>query len=122
MIKWGVIILLGPAVIAVLIFEAILNAMAVFNHSNVSLPPRLETGLRQLLVTPDMHRVHHSIEFDEMNSNYGFNLSIWDRLFSTYRDQPRHGHDAMTIGLPQFRDEKQVDRLAGMLLLPFVRS
>ena len=115
------ILLLGPAVIAVLIFEVVLNAMAVFNHSNISLPAPAESWLRRLVVTPDMHRVHHSIEFRETNSNYGFNLSIWDRMFRTYIDQPQSGHDNMTIGIPKFRDPSQVDRLPGMLLLPFVR-
>ena len=116
------IVLLGPAVIAVLIFEIILNAMAVFNHTNISLPAQVESWLRRLVVTPDMHRVHHSIEFRETNSNYGFNLSIWDRVFKTYIDQPKLGHDKMTIGIPGFRDPSQVDRLPGMLLLPFVTN
>ena len=120
--KGLIIVLLGPAVIAVLIFEVVLNAMAVFNHSNISLPAPVEPWLRRLVVTPDMHRVHHSIKFSETNSNYGFNLSIWDRVFKTYIDQPESGHDKMTIGLPQFRDPTQVDRLPGMLLLPFVSN
>ena len=122
LIKWGVILLLGPAVFAVLIFEILLNGMAVFNHSNVSLPKTLDRLVRGLLVTPDMHRVHHSVERFETDSNFGFNLSLWDRLFRTYRDQPRMGHDDMVIGLPEFRDPAQVDRLPGMLALPFTRS
>ncbi|MEM7562904.1 MAG: sterol desaturase family protein [Pseudomonadota bacterium] len=120
LLKSLVIILLGPAVVAVLIFEMLLNGMAVFNHSNVSLPASLESRIRRLLVTPDMHRVHHSVVMAETNSNYGFNLSIWDRIFNTYRAQPQDGHDGMIIGLSEFRDAQQVDRLRGMLWLPFV--
>ncbi len=118
--KWGVILLLGPALIAVLIFEVLLNGMAIFNHANVSLPGAIDRIVRSLLVTPDMHRVHHSTRVQETNSNYGFNLSIWDRIFKTYIDQPGKGHDAMTIGLAEFRNPKQVDQLPGMLGLPFV--
>ncbi len=121
LIKWGVILLLGPAALAVLIFEVLLNGMAVFNHANVSLPPRAEPAVRALFVTPDMHRVHHSVIVRETNSNYGFNLSLWDRLFRTYTAQPARGHDGMTIGLEQYRDADQVDRLPGMLALPFGR-
>ncbi len=120
LIKWGVILLLGPAALAVLIFEILLNGMAIFNHANVSLPARIEGPVRRLLVTPDMHRVHHSVIPRETNSNYGFNLSLWDRLFGTYNDQPEKGHLGMTIGLSEFRDAAQVDRLPGMLGLPFV--
>jgi len=120
LIKWGVILLLGPALVAVLIFEVLLNGMAIFNHANVSLPPAVEKVVRYLLVTPDMHRVHHSTVKRETDSNYGFNLSIWDRVFGTYIDQPEMGHDRMTIGISEFRDAKQVDRLPGMLALPFV--
>ena len=122
LIKWGIILLLGPAVLAVLIFEILLNGMAVFNHSNVSLPKPLDRAIRYLLVTPDMHRVHHSIDRIETDSNFGFNLSLWDRVFGTYRDQPQKGHDDMTIGIREFRDPAQVDRLPGMLMLPFTRS
>ena len=120
LIKWAVIFLLGPALLAVLIFETLLNGMAVFNHANVRLPGTIDRLLRLLLVTPDVHRVHHSILRHETNSNYGFNLSIWDRVFGTYIDQPQKGHSAMTIGIPEFRDPRQVDRLYGMLTLPFV--
>jgi sterol desaturase/sphingolipid hydroxylase (fatty acid hydroxylase superfamily) len=120
LIKWCVIYLLGPALLAVLIFETLLNGMAMFNHANVRLPVRLDRWIRKLLVTPDMHRVHHSILSGETNSNYGFNLSLWDRSFGTYVDQPAKGHDAMTIGIPGFRDARQVDRIPGMLALPFV--
>ena len=119
LLKWLVIILLGPAAFAVLVFETVLNGMAVFNHANAKLPIKLDSVLRRLIVTPDMHRVHHSVIVDETNSNYGFNLSIWDRLFHTYRDQPARGHDAMTIGLAGFRDAQQVSLLRGILMLPF---
>jgi sterol desaturase/sphingolipid hydroxylase (fatty acid hydroxylase superfamily) len=120
LIKWLVIFLLGPALLAVLVFETLLNGMAVFNHANVRLPLKLDRVLRKLVITPDLHRVHHSILRNETNSNYGFNLSIWDRIFGTYIDQPEKGHTEMTIGIPEFRDADQVDRLPGMLKLPFV--
>lgn len=120
LIKFAVIAVLGPPVLAVLIFEVLLNATAMFNHSNVRLPLGLDRVLRLFVVTPDMHRVHHSVEDDETNSNFGFNLPWWDRLFGTYRDQPRAGHEAMTIGIRTFRDPKQCDGLAGMLAMPFV--
>jgi sterol desaturase/sphingolipid hydroxylase (fatty acid hydroxylase superfamily) len=119
LIKFATILVLGPSVVAVVIFEVLLNATAMFNHGNVRLPLALDRWLRWVLVTPDMHRVHHSIEDDETNSNFGFNLSIWDRLFGTYRDQPRAGHLGMTIGIREHRDPREVDRLPGMLALPF---
>jgi sterol desaturase/sphingolipid hydroxylase (fatty acid hydroxylase superfamily) len=118
-IKFGLIAALGPPVLAVLVFEVILNGMAMFNHANVSLPPALDRALRWLLVTPDMHRVHHSIEDDEANSNFGFNLAWWDRLFGTYRAQPRAGHRGMTIGIRAHRQPREVSWLPGMLALPF---
>jgi len=120
LIKFATILLLGPSVVAVIIFEVMLNATAMFNHGNISLPKTLDKYLRLLLVTPDMHRVHHSIEDDEANSNFGFSLPWWDRLFGTYRDQPRAGHVAMTIGINKYRDPKQVSWLPGMLMLPFI--
>ncbi len=120
LIKFATILVLGPPVVAVVIFEVVLNAMAMFNHGNVGLPLGLDRIIRLLLVTPDMHRVHHSVEDNEANSNYGFNLSIWDRLFGTYIDQPREGHTGMTIGIHGYRDPKQVDQLPGMLALPFI--
>ena len=119
LIKFATIVVLGPPVLAVVIFEVILNATAMFNHSNVRLPLGLDRVLRWLVVTPDMHRVHHSVEDDEANSNFGFNLPWWDRLFGTYRDQPRAGHEGMTIGIHKYREPKQVAWLPGMLLLPF---
>jgi len=120
LIKFATILVLGPPVVAVIIFEVVLNAMAMFNHSNVSLPSRLDRIVRWFVVTPDMHRVHHSVEDNEANSNFGFNLSIWDRLFGTYIAQPRESHDTMTIGIHGYRDPKQVNQLPGMLTLPFV--
>jgi len=120
LIKFATILVLGPPVVAVIIFEVVLNAMAMFNHSNVSLPSRLDRIVRLFVVTPDMHRVHHSVEDNEANSNFGFNLSIWDRLFGTYIAQPREGHENMTIGIHGYRDPKQVNQLPGMLTLPFV--
>ncbi|MBE9515634.1 MAG: sterol desaturase family protein [Proteobacteria bacterium] len=120
LIKFATIIVLGAPVVAVIIFEVVLNAMAMFNHGNVGLPKSLDKALRWFVVTPDMHRVHHSIEDDEANSNFGFNLSCWDRLFGTYRDQPRNGHIGMTIGIRKFRDPKQASWITGMLAMPFI--
>jgi len=101
-------------------FEVVLNAMAMFNHGNVRLPKGLDRLLRMFFVTPDMHRVHHSVEDDEANSNFGFNLSWWDRLMGTYRDQPRAGHEQMKIGIHHYHDNKQVVWITGLLTLPFV--
>lgn len=117
-IKSAAVILLGAPAMGVLIFEVLLNATSMFNHSNVRLPLRLDRLLRLIVVTPDMHRVHHSVIRRETNSNFGFNLPWWDFLLGTYRDQPEQGHEQMTIGLAQFRDER-VDRLPSMLILPF---
>jgi sterol desaturase/sphingolipid hydroxylase (fatty acid hydroxylase superfamily) len=119
LIKFATILVLGPPLIAVVIFEVLLNATAMFNHGNLRLPAGVDRVLRLFLVTPDMHRVHHSVEYDEANSNFGFNLPWWDRLLGTYRAQPRAGHDAMTIGLRDEREPARVTWLPGMLLLPF---
>ena len=116
-IKFCVIALLGASPVAVLIFEVILNAMAMFNHANFKLPLGLDAVLRLLVVTPDMHRVHHSAIPQECNSNFGFNLSIWDRVFGTYTAQPELGHEGMQIGLDMFREEKD-ERLDQMLIQP----
>ena len=118
--KCAVIALLGPSVLAVMIFEVLLNATSMFNHSNVRILNAIDARLRLLVVTPDMHRVHHSIERDESNSNFGFNLPWWDRLLGSYRSQPRAGHESMTIGLGSFRDPKICVTLWGMLTFPFV--
>ena len=122
LIKFAVIAVLGAPVVAVMIFEVLLNASSMFNHSNVRLPAGVDRRVRALIVTPDMHRVHHSVEIDETNSNFGFNLSLWDRVFGTYRAQPAAGHEGMTIGIHTFRDRAQCARLMGMLRIPFVGS
>jgi len=118
-IKFGAIVVLGAPALAVVLFEIILNGMAMFNHGNFNIPLGLDRVLRSVVVTPDMHRVHHSVFPSETNSNYGFNLSWWDRIMGTYRAQPRLGHDGMTIGLNQFRDPSKLT-LLWMLILPFV--
>jgi sterol desaturase/sphingolipid hydroxylase (fatty acid hydroxylase superfamily) len=119
LIKCATVTVLGAPVLAVLIFEVLLNAAAMFNHANLRLPATLDRVLRWFIVTPDMHRVHHSVEVDETNANFGFNLPWWDRLFGTYRDQPRAGHTAMTIGIHGHTDPHEVARLPGLLWLPF---
>ena len=118
-IKLSVVSALGPPAAAVLTFEIILNGMAIFNHGNIRIPLKLDRILRYLVVTPDMHRVHHSVIIRETNSNYGFNLPWWDRLFGTYCAQPAKGHDGMTIGLSQFREPKKLT-LPWLLVLPFI--
>lgn len=117
-IKLAAVAALGAPAAAVLLFEVLLNATSMFNHANVRLPRGADRVLRLVLVTPDMHRVHHSIEPAETHSNFGFNLPLWDRLFGTYRAQPAAGHAGMTIGLPELRDPAEL-RLDRMLLQPF---
>jgi len=107
-IKLAVVMAVGAPALAVLIFEVLLNATSMFNHSNVHIPQSLDTLMRWFVVTPDMHRVHHSILLRETNSNFGFNLPWWDRLFGTYRAQPTGGHEAMTIGIEQFRNPREL--------------
>jgi len=119
LVKFAAIVVLGPSVLAVVVFEVLLNATATFNHGNVRLPLALDRMLRCFVVTPDMHRVHHSVEDDETNSNFGFNLPWWDFLFGTYRDQPRGGHTGMTIGIRDYTEAREVSWLPGMLLMPF---
>jgi len=109
--KIGWVLALGVPPFAVLVFEIILNGCAMFNHANVKLPLGLDRALRLFLVTPDMHRVHHSIIRREHDSNYGFNLSVWDRMFGTYTPQPREGHEGMTIGLAAYQSEKPTELL-----------
>ena len=116
--KMAVVAAIGAPVSAVIAFEVILNAMAMFNHGNVALPRPLDTVLRLLVVTPDMHRVHHSVIQAETDSNYGFNLSLWDRLFRTYVATPEKGHDGMTIGLAEYQSEAPT-RIGWSLALPF---
>jgi len=118
LIKMGAIFLLGAPAGVVLAFEVVLNACAMFNHGNIRLPEVFESRLRIILVTPDMHRVHHSIIPCETNSNFGFNLPLWDRLFGTYRPQPEKGHAGMTIGLKEYRDPQKLT-LHHLLFQPF---
>lgn len=112
-IKIGAVIVLGAPALAVLVFEVVLNATSMFNHSNITLPRGWDGPLRLLVVTPDMHRVHHSVVRRETDSNFGFNLPWWDRLFGTYRAAPEAGLDGMMVGLPVFRApaEQRLDRL-----------
>lgn len=118
-IKLAVVAALGPPAVAVLVFEVLLNATAMFNHSNVRIPQGMDGILRWIVVTPDMHRVHHSIHPSETNSNFGFNLPWWDRLLGTYRPQPREGHEGMTIGIEQFRTHRDL-WLDRMLIQPLL--
>ncbi len=118
-IKMSVVLLLGISALAVLTFEILLNATSLFNHGNVRLPGPIDRVLRWVVVTPEMHRVHHSVVIRETNSNFGFNLPWWDRILGTYRNQPAAGHEGMTIGLSQFRDPKRLT-LPWLLALPFI--
>jgi len=119
--KYAVVLALGAPAAAVLVFEIVLNGGAMFNHSNMKLPLWLDRWLRMIIVTPDMHRVHHSAEMRETDSNYGFNLSIWDRMFGTYIDQPELGHDGMVIGIKEWQDEKPAS-LPWALSVPFIEQ
>jgi sterol desaturase/sphingolipid hydroxylase (fatty acid hydroxylase superfamily) len=120
-LKGGAVVGLGAPVGAVILFEILLNATSMFNHANLRLPVPVDRVVRLILVTPDMHRVHHSIDRQEADSNYGFNVPWWDRLFGTYRSEPQHPHETMTLGVSQFRGarEQRIDRL---LLQPFGRD
>ncbi len=120
-IKIAVIVALGAPPVAVVIFEVLLNATSLFNHGNVRLPAGIDRALRRVVVTPDFHRVHHSVYRDETDSNYGFNLSVWDYLFRTYRAQPRDGHTGMKIGLEIFREPLR-GRLDQLLIQPFLKG
>jgi len=120
-IKLGAVAAFVAPALGVITFESLLSATSMFSHSNIRLPERLDRALRRILVTPDMHRVHHSVVAGEMQSNFGFNLPWWDRLFGTYRAQPKAGHEAMTIGLPLFRDPAEL-RLDRMLVQPLRRE
>ena len=120
-IKMGAVAFFGVSAIAVVIFEVLLNATSMFNHGNVRFPAYIDRWLRLLVVTPEMHRVHHSVLIKEFNSNFGFNLSWWDRLLGTYRNQPEAGHEGMTIGLGQFRNADSLT-LPRLLILPFLRK
>lgn len=120
-IKMGVVLLFGISYIAVLAFEVILNASSLFTHTNLNIPKQLEKVVRLVFVTPDMHRVHHSIYREETNSNFGFNLSVWDRLCGTYRSRPKDGQLDMTIGIEEFRKSKFL-KLGWLFLIPFIRD
>ena len=120
-IKLTAISVIGAPIIAVVAFEVLLNTMAQFNHGNIWVPETVDRWLRFIVVTPDMHRVHHSVVLCETNSNFGFNLPWWDRLFGTYRSQPEHGHAGMSIGLKEYRDPAKLT-LGWLLLQPFTRS
>lgn len=119
LIKLTAVLLIGAPAAAVLLFEVILNGMAMFNHGNIRLPRAVDSALRLVVVTPDMHRVHHSVLKHETNSNYGFNISLWDRLFGSYHAQPDMGHERMVIGLAQLQSQP-THSLLWMLRLPFI--
>ncbi|MEO0822140.1 MAG: sterol desaturase family protein [Pseudomonadota bacterium] len=119
-LKIGLVYALGAPLWSVILFEIVLNGAAMFNHANLRLPRRLDAALRLAVVTPDMHRVHHSIDRREHDANYGFNFSVWDRLFGTYVDQPAGGHEGMTIGLPEHQDRGPTG-LVWTLAFPFRR-
>src|SRR3954469_14119074 len=121
LIKFVVVVLLGAPAVGVLLFEVLLNATSMFNHGNVRLPARVDQVLRWLVVTLEMHRIHHSVERRETDSNFGFNLPWWDRLFGTYRAEPAAGQERMTIGVPEFRDKAEL-RLDRMLVQPLRRG
>lgn len=121
LIKIAVVVLIGAPLWAVITFEIVLNATSLFNHGNVAIPRRLERPLRYLLVTQEMHRIHHSQTMHETNSNYSFNLSLWDRLFNSYTEQAEAGSDGIRIGLSDYPDQHQTTRLPGMLMIPFSR-
>jgi sterol desaturase/sphingolipid hydroxylase (fatty acid hydroxylase superfamily) len=118
-IKLATVAFLGPSLTAVVMFEVLLNATSMFNHSNIRMSPSVDGTLRWLVVTPDMHRIHHSMVPRETNTNFGFNLPWWDRLLGTYRAQPDAGHDNMALGLEQYRDPARLT-LTKLLVLPFV--
>lgn len=120
-IKLAVVTLIGAPAIAVVVFEVVLNATSQFNHGNIRVPVSLDRYLRLVVVTPDMHRVHHSVIPRETNSNFGFNLPWWDRLCGTYRPQPEGGHEGMTIGLKEFRNPEMLT-LLHLLVQPFIRK
>ncbi len=121
LIKMGVVVLLGVPATAVFVFEVILNASAMFNHGNIYLPLGLDRVMRLIVVTPDMHRVHHSVLREETDSNFGFFLSWWDRIFRTYQDQPKLGHEKMSIGIGLFQNSKYLN-LHWLLAIPFLKN
>jgi len=118
--KMAVVVILGPAVMAVIIFEIALSSFALFSHTNLKIPAKMDLMIRKIIVTPAMHKIHHSCQIDETNSNYGFNLSIWDRIFGTYKHQPDRGYDQMQIGLNEHRAQQDLGLLS-LILMPFRR-
>jgi len=120
-LKLAAVVALGAAPLAAFLFELVLNGVTLFNHGNIRLGPRLDAAIRAVIVTPDMHRIHHSALREETDSNYGFNLSFWDRLFGTYRPEPAQGYEGMTIGLEEFRDPKWLG-IVWMMVTPFHRT
>jgi sterol desaturase/sphingolipid hydroxylase (fatty acid hydroxylase superfamily) len=121
LLKLIVVLLLGPPVVAVIIFEILLSSIAMFNHANAGLPPSIDKIIRLFMVTPDMHRVHHSVIRGEHNNNFGFNLPWWDYIFGTYTASPSQGHDKMTIGLDEYQENRK-QSIFWMLSLPFLRK
>ena len=122
LIKFAAIALLGAPAAAVLVFEVLLNGTAMFNHANLRLPESVDRFLRWMLVTPEMHRIHHSMEAHEANSNFGFNLPWWDRLFGTYRPRARLPQESMAIGVKGLTGSDRAVKLAGLLAIPFVKA
>jgi len=120
--KTLIIAILGAPVLAVLIFELLLNAGSLFNHGNINLTAKIDTALRRVIVTPDMHRIHHSTDAIESNRNFGFALSWWDHLFGSYQSTPSVAHEEMPIGLDEYRDPKHAVFLTGVLSIPFINA
>lgn len=118
-IKAGAVLVLGVPVIAVILFEVLLSALALFNHANINLPKTIEKIMRVLVVTPDVHRIHHSVIREETNSNYGFNLIIWDKMFGSYITEAKHGDQKIILGLDEFKNKQQATRLYHLLIQPF---
>ncbi|MDV6316999.1 sterol desaturase family protein [Idiomarina sp. HP20-50] len=121
-IKGATILVLGAPALAVVLFEIILNACSLFNHGNVELPKPLEKIVRKILITQELHRIHHSVEKEETNSNYGFSVSWWDHLFDSFTDRPKAGSDNIDIGLRDYRDSKITTKLWELLKIPFKRD
>lgn len=119
LIKISIVFLLGIHPVAYVLFEILLNISLLFEHSNINIPQKLDERMRSIIVTPDMHRVHHSILIEETNSNFGFIFSLWDKLFKSYKDRPLKGHKNMTLGLNNYRDKKQLNLLNLLLFIPF---
>jgi sterol desaturase/sphingolipid hydroxylase (fatty acid hydroxylase superfamily) len=121
-VKITAVLLLGAPVLAILIFEVLLNATSIFNHSNIKLPVKLEKSLRTIIVTQAMHRIHHSHVVSETDSNFGFNLPIWDKLFGSYADEAKHGDDGIKLGLKEYPGPETNTNLIALLLMPFRRK